>query len=116
MIKLLTVATPNGQKASIALEEIDLAYQTRCIDLEELEQKSPEFLALNPNGRFPVIIDHKNNELIVFESGAILIYLAEKSGQLFPDDPNARSKVIQWLVFQMGGLGPMIGQADMFIR
>lgn len=116
MIELLTAATPNGQKVSIALEEMALEYQARNIDLGQLEQKEPEFLALNPNGRIPVIIDHSNNDFAVFESGAILHYLAEKTNQLIPLNINARSEVMQWLMFQMGGLGPMMGQANVFYR
>ncbi len=116
MIELLTAATPNGQKASIALEEMALEYQARNIDLGQLEQKEPAFLALNPNGRIPVIIDHSNKDFAVFESGAILHYLAEKTNQLIPLNINARSEVMQWLMFQMGGLGPMMGQANVFYR
>lgn len=116
MIELLTAATPNGQKVSIALEEMALEYQARNIDLGQLEQKEPAFLALNPNGRIPVIIDHSNNDFAVFESGAILHYLAEKTNQLIPLNINARSEVMQWLMFQMGGLGPMMGQANVFYR
>lgn len=116
MIELLTAATPNGQKVSIALEEMALEYQARNIDLGQLEQKEPAFLALNPNGRIPVIIDHSNKDFAVFESGAILHYLAEKTNQLLPLNINARSEVMQWLMFQMGGLGPMMGQANVFYR
>lgn len=116
MIELLTAATPNGQKVSIALEEMALEYQARNIDLGQLEQKEPAFLALNPNGRIPVIIDHSNKDFAVFESGAILHYLAEKTNQLIPLNINARSEVMQWLMFQMGGLGPMMGQANVFYR
>ena len=116
MIELLTSATPNGHKVSIALEELELPYSVRAIDLSTLEQKSEEFLALNPNGRIPTIVDHDNDDFVVFESGAILIYLAEKSGKLLPEDPKKRSQVIQWLMFQMGGVGPMMGQANVFYR
>lgn len=116
MIELLTAGTPNGHKASITLEELGLEYTVKAIDLGELEQKEPEFLALNPNGRIPVIIDHDNNDFAVFESGAIMLYLAEKAGALLPDEANQRSQVTQWLMFQMGGLGPMMGQANVFYR
>jgi GST-like protein len=116
MIELYTAPTPNGYKASIMLEEIGLDYTVHSIDLAKSEQKTPEFLAMNPNGRIPVIVDHDNDEFVVFESGAILIYLAEKSGQLLPTEPKARSRVLQWLMWQMGGLGPMMGQANVFYR
>ena len=116
MIELYTSATPNGYKISIMLEEIGLDYSVHEINLGEQEQKSAEFLAMNPNGRIPVIVDHDNDDFVVFESGAILIYLAEKSGQLLPVDEKARSRVLQWLMFQMGGIGPMMGQANVFFR
>jgi len=116
MIDLYTAATPNGRKVSIMLEEIGLPYSVRTVDLGAGEQKSPEFLALNPNGRIPVIVDRDNGDFAVFESGAILMYLAEKTGQLLPRQEKARSRVIQWLMFQMGGLGPMMGQANVFFR
>jgi GST-like protein len=98
------------------LEEIGLDYTVHKIDMGKLEQKRPEFLAMNPNGRIPVIVDRGNDDFVVFESGAILIYLAEKAGQLLPQEKKARSRVIQWLMFQMGGLGPMMGQANVFYR
>jgi glutathione S-transferase/GST-like protein len=117
MIDLYTASTPNGWKASIALEEMGLDYTVKKIALMEGEQKKPEFLAINPNGRIPAIIDHDVNDgLAVFESGAILIYLAEKTGQFMPSDVAGRSQVIQWLMFQMGGIGPMMGQANVFNR
>lgn len=116
MIELLTAATPNGHKASITLEEMGLDYQVTAISLGEMQQKTPQFLALNPNGRIPVIVDHGNNDFVVFESGAIMLYLAEKTGQLMPDSLEQRSLVTQWLMFQMGGLGPMMGQANVFFR
>ena len=116
MIELYTAPTPNGYKVSIMLEETGLPYTVHPIDLGKQEQKRPEFLAMNPNGRIPVIVDHDNDDFIVFESGAILIYLAEKAGQLLPDEPRARSRVLQWLMFQMGGIGPMMGQANVFYR
>lgn len=116
MIELFTAATPNGHKISIALEELGLDYDYRVLDLGKLEQKEPWFLAINPNGRIPAIIDHDNDDFAVFESGAILIYLAEKTGQLLPADAKGRSRVLQWLMFQMGGIGPMMGQANVFFR
>jgi glutathione S-transferase len=116
VIELLTSPTPNGHKISIALEEMELAYRVRAIDLGARQQKEAWFLALNPNGRIPVIIDHDNDDFVVFESGAILLYLADKSGKLLPEEPKARSRVVQWLMFQMGGVGPMMGQANVFFR
>jgi len=116
MIELFTSPTPNGWKASIALEELGLPYQVHPIRLEKLEQKEPWFLALNPNGRIPAIVDRSNGDFPVFESGAILIYLAEKTGRLLPLEPKPRSVVLQWLMFQMGGVGPMQGQANVFFR
>ena len=116
MISLYTANTPNGIKASIALEELGLPYEVHAIDLGSGEQKQPWFLAINPNGRIPAIVDHDAGDFAVFESGAILLYLAEKTGRLMPADPRGRSLVIQWLMFQMGGLGPMMGQANVFTR
>ncbi|SDI64845.1 glutathione S-transferase family protein [Propionivibrio dicarboxylicus] len=116
MIELFTAATPNGHKVSIALEELGLPYELRVLDLGKLEQKEPWFLAINPNGRIPAIIDHDADDFAVFESGAILIYLAEKTGRLLPADAKGRSRVLQWLMFQMGGIGPMMGQANVFFR
>jgi glutathione S-transferase len=116
MIDLYTASTPNGWKASIALEELGLPYEVHAIDLLAGEQKRPEYLALNPNGRIPTIVDREAGNFAVFESGAILIYLAEKTGRLMPTDPKGRSLVIQWLMFQMGGIGPMMGQANVFFR
>jgi glutathione S-transferase len=116
MIDLYTSATPNGWKASVALEEMSIAYELHAIDLSKGQQKTPEFLAINPNGRIPAIVDREEGGFAVFESGAILIYLAEKSGQFLPKEPKARSRVIQWLMFQMGGIGPMMGQANVFYR
>ncbi len=116
MITLYTAPTPNGHKVSIALEELGLPYEMRVLDLSKGEQKQPEFLAINPNGRIPAIVDHDAEDFAVFESGAILIYLAEKTGRLMPSDPKGRSRVIQWLMFQMGGVGPMMGQANVFYR
>ena len=116
MIELYTAATPNGFKVSIALEELGLPYKVIPLDFATMEQKKPEFLAINPNGRIPAIVDRDNGDFAVFESGAILIYLAEKTGKLLPQDPKRRSRAIQWLMFQMGGVGPMMGQANVFYR
>lgn len=116
MIDLYTAATPNGHKISIALEEMGLEYRVNHIDLMAAEQKRPEFLAINPNGRIPAIIDRDNDDFAVFESGAILLYLAEKTGKFLPANPKKRSQAIQWLMFQMGGVGPMMGQANVFYR
>jgi len=116
MIELYTSPTPNGWKASVTLEELGLDYKTIAISLTDGDQKKPEFLALNPNGRIPAIIDTDEDNLAVFESGAIMIYLAEKTGKLMPTDIAGRTKVIQWLMFQMGGIGPMMGQANVFFR
>lgn len=115
-IKLFTASTPNGIKAAIALEELGLDYTVTPINLSEREQKRDWFLEVNPNGRIPAIIDHDNESFAVFESGAILVYLARKTGQLMPLDPKGESLVMQWLMFQMGGIGPMMGQANVFYR
>jgi GSH-dependent disulfide-bond oxidoreductase len=116
MIDLYTSPTPNGWKVSILLEEIGLPYTVKPIRLEMLEQKQEWYLKLNPNGRIPTIVDHDEGGFAVFESGAILVYLAEKSGKLMPADRKGRSIVMQWLMFQMGGIGPMQGQANVFYR
>ena len=116
MITLYTSPTPNGIKASIALEELNLEYKVHALELGKLEQKEDWFLEINPNGRIPAIIDHANDDFPVFESGAILIYLAEQTGKLLPTDWRGRSLVLQWLMFQMGGIGPMMGQANVFFR
>ncbi len=116
MIDLYTWTTPNGWKASAALEEMGLAYTVHQIDLSKNVQKEDWYLAINPNGRIPAIIDRDEGDLPVFESGAILIYLAEKTGMLLPSDLKGRSEVLQWLMFQMGGVGPMQGQAHVFYR
>ncbi|MFY7720293.1 MAG: glutathione S-transferase family protein [Brevundimonas sp.] len=116
MISLYTSPTPNGWKASVALEELGLPYQVHAIDLLSGAQRAPDYLAINPNGRIPAIVDHEADDFAVFESGAILIYLAEKTGQLMPADAKGRSRVLQWLMFQMGGIGPMMGQANVFHR
>ena len=116
MIELYTAPTPNGYKASIALEEMKIPYNVHTIDLREGDQKKPEFLSICPNGRIPAIVDTDEDNLAVFESGAIMIYLAEKSGKFLPTDVRGRSRAIQWLMFQMGGIGPMMGQANVFFR
>jgi GST-like protein len=116
MIDLYTAATPNGRKVSIMLEEVGVPYNVIHIKLHNLEQRNPGYVKLNPNGRIPTIVDHDEDDFVVFESGAILIYLAEKSGKLLPTDKKGRSLVIQWLMFQMAGIGPMQGQANVFYR
>ncbi len=117
-LELFTWRTPNGFKVSIALEELDLPYRVTPVDIGAGVQKQPWFLAINPNGRIPALIDHAadGGPLSVFESGAILIYLAERTGRLMPTDVRGRTEVIQWLMFQMGGVGPMMGQANVFHR
>lgn len=115
MLELYTAATPNGWKITIALEELGLAYRVRAVDLTAGEQHAESFRALNPNGRIPVLIDH-GTDMTIFESGAILIYLAEKTGRLMPATAHHRFDVLQWLMFQMGGIGPMQGQAVVFER
>ena len=116
MIELYTSPTPNGYKTSVALEELEIPYNVHFVNLMSGDQKKPEFLKLNPNGRIPVIVDTDNDNFAIMESGAQLIYLAEKAGKLLPTEEKARSKVIQWLMFQMGGIGPMMGQANVFFR
>lgn len=116
MIELYTAPTPNGWKVSVCLEELGIPYEVRVVNLLEGEQKRPEYLKLNPNGKIPTIVDHDEGGFVVFESGAILIYLAEKAGRLLPADRKGRSRVLQWLMFQMGGIGPMMGQANVFYR
>ncbi len=115
MIHLYTAATPNGWKISVLLEELSVDYQLHPVDLTANEQKSPEYLAINPNGRIPAIID-TDSDISIFESGAIMIYLAEKYGQFLPTGAKGRTEVIQWLMFQMSGIGPMMGQANVFYR
>jgi glutathione S-transferase/GST-like protein len=112
-ITFYTAATPNCYKVSVTLEELGLPYTAVKVDLASGEQKTPAFLAINPNGRVPAIVD---DGFDVFESGAILLYLAEKAGRLIPADPQGRSRVIQWLMFQMGGVGPIMAQANVFYR
>lgn len=116
MIDLYTAPTPNGHKASCTLEELDIPYTVYPIDLAQGDQKTDAFLALNPNGRIPVIVDRANEDLAIFESGAIMIYLAEMTGRLLPTERKARARVMAWLMFQMGGVGPMMGQANVFFR
>ena len=120
MITLYTAATPNGHKASIMLEETALEYRVHPLALGQGEQKQDWYLQINPNGRIPAIIDHDADDFAVFESGAILFYLAEKSGLFLPpempENAKVRSLVLQWLMFQMGGLGPMMGQANVFYK
>lgn len=116
MIELFTANTPNGHKISIALEEMGLDYRVRPVNLFALEQKQDWFVKFSPNGRIPAIIDHANDGFAVFESGAILVYLAENTGRFMPQDVKGRSRVMQWLMFQMGGIGPMQGQANVWFR
>ena len=116
MIDLYTAGTPNGYKASVMLEELALPYTLHALDLSKNQQKEAAFLQINPNGRIPAIVDRANDDFCVFESGAILIYLAEKCGRFLPQDVKGRSQVMQWLMFQMGGVGPMMGQANVFFR
>jgi GST-like protein len=117
MIDLYTWPTANGHKVHIALEELGLPYAVHPIDIGEGDQFKPEFLKISPNNRIPAIVDHdgpKGKPIALFESGAILIYLAEKTGKLLPAKGNARYATMQWLMFQMGGIGPMLGQAHHF--
>jgi GST-like protein len=118
-IQLYSLPTPNGVKASIALEELGLAYEPHLVSFDTNDQRSPEFMSLNPNNKIPAIIDPHGpggKPLALFESGAILVYLAEKAGRLIPSDPAARYETIQWLMFQMGGIGPMFGQVGFFVK
>ena len=116
MINLYTSSTPNGHKASVTLEELGLPYETFAMDLGNEDQKKDWYLNICPNGRIPAIIDKEENDLAIFESGAIMIYLAEKADKLLPNDRVGRAEVLQWLMFQMGGVGPMMGQANVFYR
>ena len=119
MIDLYTWSTSNGRKASIMLEELGADYTVHPIHIGKGDQFAPDYLAINPNGKIPAIVDSDGPggaPIAVFESGAILIYLAEKHGRLLPSEPVARMEVIQWLMFQMGGIGPMFGQAHHFMR
>ncbi len=115
MIDLYTWSTPNGRKVSIMLEEVGLPYTVHAIDISKDEQFKPEFLKISPNNRIPAIVD-RDNDLPLFESGAILMYLAEKTGQLMPKNERARWHTVQWLMWQMGGMGPMLGQIHHFLR
>lgn len=112
MIDLYTAATPDGWKVSIALEELGLSYAVHALDLAAREQKQPWFLRINPNGRIPAIVDRGNDDFAVFESGAILLYLAERAGRLLPKEPRARSRAVQWLLLQVASVGPAMAQAD----
>jgi GSH-dependent disulfide-bond oxidoreductase len=119
MIQLYTWGTPNGKKVSIMLEEIGLPYEVHPVNLSQGEQMKPEYLAINPNNKIPAIVDSDGpggQPLKLIESGAILLYLAEKTGKLLAQDVRQRYEVIQWLMFQMGGVGPMFGQANYFFR
>jgi GST-like protein len=115
MIDLYTWTTPNGRKVSIALEEFSLPYTAHAINIGKDEQFAPDFLKISPNNKIPAITD-QDNGMSLFESGAILIYLADKTGKLLPKDGEERYRVIEWLMWQMGGVGPMIGQAHHFLR
>jgi GST-like protein len=119
MIQLYTWATPNGKKVSIMLEEIELPYEVHAVNLGKGEQFKPDYLAINPNNKIPAIVDPEGpggKPFTLFESGAILMYLAEKTGKLWPRDMRERYEVFQWLMFQMGGVGPMFGQANYFFK
>ncbi len=119
MIQLYTFATPNGHKVSIMLEELGLPYEVTVVDIRKDDQFKPEFLAVNPNNKIPAIVDREGpggQPLTVFESGAILLYLAEKTGKLLPKSGAERYAAMQWLMFQMGGVGPMFGQLSHFVR
>ena len=118
-IQLYSLTTPNGIKVSVMLEETGLPYEPHLVSFDTNDQMSPEFLSLNPNNKIPAILDPNGPDgrpLALFESGAILIYLAEKSGQFMPRDPARRYETIQWLMFQMGGVGPMFGQVGFFTK
>jgi GST-like protein len=117
VIDLYTFTTPNGRKVSIALEELGLPYTVHAVDISKGDQFKPEFLAINPNNKIPAIVDHQGpggKPFSVFESGAILLYLAEKTGKLLPQDARGRTEAVQWLMFQMSGVGPMLGQLSHF--
>ena len=116
MIHLYTASTPNGHKVSCLLEALEMPYEAHAINLAEGEQFKSDFLKISPNGRIPAIVDTDNDDLSIFESGAIMLYLAEKAGKLIPSDVKGRAKVVEWLMFQMGGIGPMMGQANVFFR
>jgi GST-like protein len=116
MIEFYTASTVNGYKVAIALEELGLDYIVKDLNLAELEQKQPEYLKINPNGRIPAIVDKSANDAAVFESGACLVYLAEKTGKLLPQDPVRRGQTLGWLFLQVSGVGPMQGQANVFLH
>jgi len=115
MIHLYTASTPNGHKISCLLEALEMPYEIHSVNLGDGDQHKPNFLKISPNGRIPAIVDTDNN-LSIFESGAIMLYLADKAGKLIPKDVIGRAKVTEWLMFQMGGIGPMMGQANVFFR
>lgn len=115
MIDLYTWSTPNGRKVSIMLEECGLDYAAHAIDISKNEQFKPDFLKISPNNRIPAIVDHDNG-LALFESGAILMYLAEKTGKFWSKEPKAHWHTVQWLMWQMGGVGPMLGQVHHFVK
>ena len=118
-LQLYSLPTPNGVKVSIFLEEVGLPYEVHLVSFDSNDQMSPEFLSLNPNNKIPAILDPNGpggKPLPLFESGAILLYLAEKTGKLMPQDAAARYETIQWLMFQMGGIGPMFGQVGFFLK
>ncbi len=115
MIELYTWTTPNGRKVSILLEELGLPYTTHAIDITKDEQFQPDFLRISPNNRIPAIVDRETG-LHLMESGAIMLYLAEKAGKLLPSDMQARYRTIEWLMWQMGGIGPMLGQVHHFVK
>ena len=118
MIDLYTWTTPNGRKVSILLEELGLPYKTVPVDISKGDQHTPEFRAINPNGKIPAIVDHDaaGGPLAIFESGAILIYLAEKHGRFLATEPRARALALEWLMFQMAGIGPFLGQVNYWMN
>ncbi len=116
MLDIYIANTPNGQKVLIALHELGLEYRLHRLNLGQLDQKKPEYLLINPNGRIPALVDQERQNFAVFESGAILIYLAEKTSKLLSMDVEERSRVFQWLMFQVSALGPIMGQAGWFLR
>ena len=115
MIDLYTWTTPNGRKVSIALEEMSLAHEIHAVNIGQDEQHAPEFLKVSPNNKIPAIVDHDTGQSLM-ESGAILMYLAEKTSQFMPTDPKARWQAVEWLMWQMGGFGPMLGQVHHFVH
>ena len=115
MIDLYTWSTPNGRKVSILLEELGLPYTVHTVDISKDEQFKPDFLKISPNNRIPAIVD-RDNGMALFESGAIMMYLADKTGKLWPKEPKARWETTQWLMWQMGGVGPMLGQVHHFVK